>query len=161
MKETIDMLTHEFKQSSLFDQYSPPVISKSSGTNPKLEVIVVFTSVEGTVAAMHRTAALLKGLNGHISLLDFQTIPHQLPLENPPVSSDFTEHRLLAITNASSVDTTAHVFLCRYPLEALTSVLKAGSLIVMGCRKRWWPTWETKLARKLRQAGYQIILHKI
>jgi hypothetical protein len=111
--------------------------------------------------SMHRAAALVTGLNGHISLLDLQTVPHQLPLDHPPVSLDFAKHRLVAIANASSVETTACVYLCRCPVEALMSVLKAGSLIVIGCRNRWWPTWETKLARKLQHAGYEIVLHRL
>jgi hypothetical protein len=85
-----------FKESSLLDQCSPPGTSESSATNPKLEVVVVFTSVDATVAAMHRAAALLKGLDGHISLLDFQVVPQQLSFENPPVSVSFTKRRLVA-----------------------------------------------------------------
>lgn len=111
--------------------------------------------------SMHRAAALVTGLNGHISLLDLQTVPRQLPLDHPPVSIDFVKRRLVAIADASSVETAAYVYLCRCPVEALMSALKAGSLIVIGYRKRWWPTWETKLARKLQRAGYQIVLHKL
>jgi hypothetical protein len=106
---------------------------------------------------MQGAAALLNVLNGHISLVAFQTVPHQLALENPPISVGFTKRRLLAIGNESSVETTAYVYLCRCPLEALTPVLAPRTLIVIGCRRRWWPTWETKLAQKLRHAGYQII----
>ena len=148
------------KRSSLLDQCSPPGVSESNGTSPKLEVVVLFTSPGAAIAALHGAAALLQGLNGHISLLDFQTVPHQLPLDNPPISVDFIKRRLLAIASASSVETSAYVYLCRCPLEALMSVLKPGTLIVIGCRRRWWPSWETKLAEKLRHEGYQIILHK-
>jgi hypothetical protein len=153
------MVNHPHRE-LLLDQSSPPGVSEANASDRKLEIAVVFTSVEATLAAMRRAVALLKGLDGHISLLDFETVPRQLPIENPPVSIDFTKRRLLAIAEASSAETTAYVYLCRCPFEALTSVLKGGSLIVIGCRSKWWPTWETKLARKLQRAGYQIILHK-
>jgi hypothetical protein len=153
------MVEHSSKRSSLLDQGSPPGVSESNGTSPKLEVVVLFTSPGATIAAMHGAAALLQGLNGHISLLDFKTVPHQLPLDNPPISVDFIKRRLLAIASASFVETSAYVYLCRCPL-ALMSILKPGTLIVIACRGRWWPTWETKLAEKLRHEGYQIILHK-
>lgn len=153
------MITQQFRPSSP-DQCSPPGISESKGMNPKLEIVVFLTSVKATLAAMDQAARLLKGLNGHISLVHFPTVPRQLALDSPPVSLDFTKERLLAIANESSVDTTAYLYLCRCPFEGLMSVLKPDALIIIGCPRRWWPTWETKLARKLQHAGYQVILQK-
>src|SRR5256885_715792 len=103
-------------------------------------------SLEATIAAINRASTLLRGLNGHISLVVANTVPYPLPLENPPVSLDFNKHCLLEIAQASPVETTVHLYLCRCRSEILTSVLKPGSLVVIGSRKRWWPTWEKRLA---------------
>jgi len=35
--------------------------------------------------------------------------------------------------------------------------LKVGSIVILGGRKRWWPTKEERLARQLRRAGYEVL----
>jgi hypothetical protein len=45
-------------------------------------------------------------------------------------------------------------------METLAAVLEPHSLIVLGARKRWWPTQEKRLARKLRRAGHEVILEE-
>ena len=49
-------------------------------------------------------------------------------------------------------------YLCRDPLEALKRILNRNCPVVMGVRKRWWPTRDERVARKLRRAGYNVIL---
>jgi hypothetical protein len=70
---------------------------------------------------------------------------------------DFNKRRLINIASESPVETTVHLYLCRWRLETLASVLKPGSVVVIGGRKRWWPTWEKSLARKLQTAGFIVI----
>ena len=45
----------------------------------------------------------------------------------------------------------------RDPAETLAAVLKPDSVVVLGGRKRWWPTTEERLARKLRRIGHEVI----
>jgi hypothetical protein len=140
--------------------FTPPVPPEPSAPERKLEVAVLFTSVEPTIAAMRRAESLVVGLNGHISLIDVQIVPRQLPLENPTVSLEFSRQRLLAIADKVNVETSAFVFLCRQPFETLQSVLRPGSVVLLGGRKRLWQTWEKKLSSKLRAAGYDAIMVK-
>jgi hypothetical protein len=140
------------------DACAPPLSPETTPSERKLELAVLFTSVESTVAAMQRAESLLRGLDGHIHLIEVQIVPRQLPLEKPPISLDFTKRRLLAIADESNVETSVCVFLCRIPFETLKSVLKPGAAVVLGCRTKWWPTWERKLAGKLRRAGYEVML---
>jgi len=42
-------------------------------------------------------------------------------------------------------------------VETLKAVLSQRSLVVVGGHKRWWPTPEKRLARKLRRAGHEVI----
>lgn len=123
----------------------------------RLEVAVVFTSAASTIAALRKAGALADRLRARINLVVPQVVPHPLPLESPPVLLDFSERRFREIATESPVETTVQIYLCRDRLETLKSVLARRSLVVIGGRKRWWPTREESLARKLRRAGHEVI----
>jgi hypothetical protein len=131
------------------------------GSDGQLEVAVLFTSAETTDSAIKKTAGLLQGLNARINLVAVQAVPYRLAINSPPVSTSFHEQRLEDIASESPIETTAHLYICRSPLETLTSVLQPGSILVVGIRKRWWPTWERRLARKLEFAGLRILLLEV
>jgi hypothetical protein len=136
----------------------PPGTDRAEG---KLEIAVFFTSPEATVAAIGRAAALLKGLNGRISLIAAQTVPYPLALDNPPVPFAFNKQRLLEIAGKSPVQMTVHLCVCRSRSEMLMTLLKPGSVVVIGGRKTWWPTWEKKLAEELRRSGLDVVLLEV
>lgn len=126
--------------------------------DPRFELAVVFTSFDATIAALKMAGALASGLSAHITLVVPQVVPYCLPLENPPVLLDFTRQRLGEIASDSPVETTIRHCLCRDRLVTLTAVLKPGSIVVIGGRKKWWPTREKTLARRLRRFGHEVIL---
>jgi hypothetical protein len=126
--------------------------------NGRLEVVVVYTSVDATIAAIKLAAGLANSLDGRITLLVIQRVPYPLPLEEPPVLLDFSKQRFRDLASLSSVETSVRVYLCREPLKVLTGVLRPHSVIVIGGQKSWWPTREAKLVGKLRRAGHEVIL---
>ena len=123
----------------------------------RLNVDVVFTSVEPTLAALKKAGALASRLNGRVTLVVPQIVPYPLPLKTPPVLIDFNERRFRIIASESPVETTVRIYLCRDPLEALTAVLQPHSVVVVGGRRSWWPTAEKRLAGKLRRVGHEVI----
>ena len=127
-------------------------------TPARLNVFVVFTSVEATLAALKQAGCLAAELGGRIILMALQVVPYPLPLTKPPVGIDWNERRLRLIAGESHVETIVHVHLCRDWQRALEDALRAHSLVVLGGRKRWWPTRESKLARRLHGAGHEVIL---
>jgi hypothetical protein len=127
-------------------------------TDSKLAISVVFTSVESTLAALKEAGNLASSLGGRITLIVPQIVPYPLPLTSPPILVDFNERRLRVIAANCRVETRVCIYLCRDPLETLQSVLASHSLVVIGTRKRWWPTAEKRLAAKLRRAGHQVIV---
>lgn len=133
---------------------APPTIEE---TGARLNVAVVFTSVESTLAALRKAAALANRLSGRNTLVVPQVVPYPLPLGSPPVLLGWNKKRFRAIASQSPVETTVLICLCRDPLEALIAVLSPRSLVVIGGRKRWWPTAEKRLVRKLRRAGHEVI----
>src|ERR1022692_3570619 len=126
--------------------------------NSKFNIAVVFTSIESTLSALRKAGALANRLCACITLIVPQVVPYPLPLTSPPVLVDFNERRLRVLAGHCRVETRVAIYLCRDPLETLKSVLKPHSLVVVGSRKRWWPTAEKRLAAKLRRAGHEVMV---
>jgi hypothetical protein len=133
---------------------APPAIEE---TESRLNVAVIFTSVQSTLAALRKAGTLANRLSGRITLVVPQVVPFPLPLTSPPVLLDWNEKRFRAIASESPVETAVLIYLCRDQLETLITVLSPHSLVVVGGRKRWWPTAERRLARTLRRAGHEVI----
>jgi hypothetical protein len=136
--------------------FQGPTVEKDDA---KLNISVIFTSAESTLAALKRAGTLAGNLGARVMLLVPQVVPYPLPLESPPVLLDWNERRFHAIAKASPVETVVRLYLCRDSLETLMDALNPRSLVVIGSRKqRWRFTRERKLARELRRAGHQVIL---
>ena len=127
-------------------------------SEPRLNISVVFTSVESTLGALREAGRLASSLGAHVTLLVPQIVPYPLALDGPPVAEGFNERRLRLVAGQSRVDTTVQVCLCRDRVEALRAVLPPHSLVVVGGGQRWWPTSEQRLADKLRRAGHEVIV---
>ncbi len=123
----------------------------------RLNVAVVFTSVDATIAALRKAGTLASRLGGRITLLVPQVVPYPLPLTSPPVLLEWNERRFRVIASEGPVETRVLLYLCRDRLETLKAALSPRSLIVVGGRKRWWPASEERLARNLRRAGHEVI----
>ena len=134
----------------------PETASETGGR--KLEVSVVFTTLQGTLAALQTADELARDLGAQIRILLTQVVPYPLPLASCPVFLPFTERRLHALASQAAVPVRAHVYLCRDSRQALLEALEPESLVVIGGNKRWWPTREESLARLLRSQGHQVIL---
>lgn len=131
-----------------------PIEEAGSGLN----ISVVFTSVQSTLAALKEAGRLAGSLGARITLLVPQVVPYPLPLESPPVLVEFNERRFRVIASQSPVETSVHIYLCRDKFATLASVLSPGSIVVLGGRKRWWwPSRDQALARELRHAGHEVI----
>jgi hypothetical protein len=162
-----------------------PVHSFTAESESKLDIAVVFTSVDGTLAALKEAGHLASSLGGRITLVVPQIVPYPLPLSSPPVLLDFNERRLRVIASNCRVETRVCIYLCREAFETLSAVLKPHSLVVLGSaksaarttksvgncpvprsvlrgfigsRKRWWPTPEERLAAKLRRLGHRVVV---
>ena len=127
----------------------------------KLGIVVVFTSVNSTLAALKEAGNLANSLGARITLVVPQVVPYPLPLESPPVLVEFNENRFRVMASKSPVETSVQIYLCRDQFETLASVLKPGSIVVLGGKKRWWPTKDELLARQLRRAGYEVLFKEM
>ena len=133
----------------------PPVFDPP---DQDLHISVIATSLEATAAALKKASDLASRLGANIALIVPQVVPFPLPLASPPVLVGFNENRYRAIVQENSVQTSVRIYLCRDRLETVRSALKPRSLVVLGGRKRWWPTAEKRLASKLRKDGHEVIV---
>jgi len=49
-----------------------------------------------------------------------------------------------------------HIYLCRSRIETLLQVLRPPSLLVIGGRRRLWPTAESRLSKAAISAGHSV-----
>src|SRR5437667_12655957 len=83
--------------------------SDNTVSESALEVNVIFTTVEETLPALRAAGELAHGLNATIKLLVAQVVPYPLPLDCPPVQSDFTARRFRTIVGRQRVETRVQV----------------------------------------------------
>jgi hypothetical protein len=145
-------------QRTLTPAPAPPAPREPSEAEPRLNIEVIFTSIEATLAALKQAAELASRLAARITLVVPQVVPRPLQLESPPVLIDWNERRFRVVAKRSSVETTVQIYLCRDRIQTLCAVLRPHSIVVIGSPKRWWPTWEGNLSRVLRRAGHEVIV---
>src|SRR2546425_1272771 len=125
-----------------------------------IEVNVIFTDFESTLAALKMAGSLACNLGPRINLVAAQVGPLVFPLTRPPVAVDYTEQRLLDLAYRGAqgpLETSVQLYLCRDKRQVLLRVLKPKSLVVIGAKCRWWPTEESKLAEALRSNGQEVV----
>jgi hypothetical protein len=131
----------------------PPHIS----LEPEKSVSVIFTSCNLTVKALEKAAEMAKPLGANIVVVAVQAVPYSVPLDRPPVPMEFVMRRFEEAASRYPEKIQVFGYLCRDPMEAFKRILNHHSPVVMGIRKRWWPTRDEKLSRRLRRAGYDVI----
>ena len=131
--------------------------SIGDGSNAGLKVNVLFTTPEATRSAVKMAAQLAGSLGARIRIIAPQVVPFPLQLAQPTIAPEFTARRARAIMEGCSLETEIEVCLCREALDAALSVLKPNSLVLIGGRRRFWPTAETRIASQLRRRGHQVL----
>src|SRR5579864_650755 len=81
--------------------------------NSKLNIAVIFTSIDSTLLALRTAGTLASRLNACLTLIVPQIVPYPLPMTCPPVLIDFNERRFRVIAGACPVETAVQIYLCR------------------------------------------------
>ncbi len=123
-----------------------------------LQVTVLYTTPRATLAALGMAARLGVGLDTCPQVVWMYAVPYTLPLEKTAVSARFLEEQISALASESPVEITTRICLCRDPRRSFHETFSPHSLIVIGRKKRWWPTQEEDWAKELRKDGHEVIL---
>ena len=130
--------------------------AKTSAANG-IQIAVVFTDAPGGVAALQLAERLAQHLGAHLRLIMPYEVHYSLPLEAPPVMAEYLESQLKELAESTGMKVDAQVCLCREKRSALNQLLPPNSLIVVGGKRRWWPTPAQKLVQTLQADGHHVI----
>jgi hypothetical protein len=128
--------------------------------DPGTPVFVVFTSMSRTLKAMEKAREIARFVGTNIEVVAVQVVPFPLPLERPPVSLEFIFRRFEAMAAGFPQKFRISTYLCRDPMEAYKRILNRNCLVVIGVKKSWMAGPQERLARKLRRAGYRVVIVK-
>jgi len=123
-----------------------------------LEVVVLFTTMDETAAALEAASTLARGLQARVKLLVLQIVPYPLALNEPAVPPSHIASRLLSLAHDAGVEASIEIRLCRETGDALCRSLPAHSIVVLGIRGRWWRPSSGRLGQLLRKQGHHVVL---
>ena len=126
-----------------------------------LELFVIFTDATGTLAALQMADALGQRLEAHIRLIMPYEVPYALSLTKPAVPVEFLERQIRNLAGSTHLEVAANIYLCRDKRRTLALLLKPHSLVVVGGKKRWWPTAAQRLAQAIQRDGHQVIFAEL
>lgn len=132
---------------------------RDSSPDSRLQVNVIFTTGDGTTAALDTAGRLAQGLDAQFWVYAPLLVPHRLSLDQPLVDPDHVRRQILGALSGFVAENDVHVeiCLCRDPRECFEQVLAPGSLIFLGGRSSWRTTRERRLERVLRGLGHDVV----
>jgi hypothetical protein len=128
--------------------------------DPGLQVTVIYTTPEGTLAALKAAGALANDLNARVGLIVTEVVPFRLPLDQPRVSVEFLKERQDSLVSEAGIEgeeVRVQICLCRDRKHTLRQVLAPRSLVVIGGRRKWWSSREQQLEKCLSRLGHHVI----
>jgi hypothetical protein len=120
-------------------------------------VYVVYTSTDETLAALRTAGGFAAALRATLILVHYRAVPYPLPVDGPTGISPIQTETFLERLRAEPVEVERRVCLCRDGRHAIGLALKRPSLVVVGGRRRWWPTRADAWRRTLESAGHYVI----
>lgn len=122
-------------------------------------VNLVYTQPEATAAALRAAESLAQDLESTIHVRALVPVPCQLEIDCGFYSAQALIgllEKLLQRVGSNRCEYVLHVYVCRSRIETLLRVLRPSSLLVIGGRRRFWPTAEGRIAKAMRAAGHSV-----
>jgi hypothetical protein len=129
---------------------------RSTGRAPQ-QVYVLYTDVEETLCAVRVADQLASAIGGGVTVIHFRMFGFAEPLDHPAGPSPVEAAAFTAGLAAEDCDARVRVCLCRDARQAIRSVIDRHSLVVIGGRRRWWPTPSSRWRRTLEEEGYAVV----
>src|SRR4051812_46891768 len=112
------------------------------------DVHILYTSPEGTRAALAVARVLGKDLGIVIRLLAFQVVPPRLSMTDPPIAPEFAVNEILrSLKPCDLSNVTVEYVLCREKKETILRWVTKPATVVLGGRNSIFRSEEMRLAR--------------
>ncbi len=122
-----------------------------------IELVVLHTSTNGTLESLKYAGALAEGLGAQIRLVVLYVVPYPLGVDCPPVAIEFTQRRFRTLASRGPVEAFVDIRIGRDRCEMLDLALRPSALIVLERPRRWWPSKEAQMVKRLRKLGHQVV----
>jgi hypothetical protein len=120
-------------------------------------VYVVFTSIDGTLAAVRVAGDFARAFGVPVTLIHFRTVPYALSVDEPTGMSPVETDAFIARLRAETLDIRVRVYVCRDGRRAIPLAFRPHSLIVVAGQHGWWPTESERWRRTLEAAGHFVV----
>lgn len=125
----------------------------------RLSINVVYTGPDTTLPALRAVDSLARDLSATVHIRAMVTVPRQLAMDFAFTSVQFVKGLLTDLVErvgSGHCEYVLHIYLCRSRVETLLRVLRPSSLLVIGGRRRLWPTAARRLAKAAVSAGHSV-----
>jgi hypothetical protein len=124
----------------------------------KLEIDVIYTDCEATLAAIRYAARLATSLHARIRIVLPAIVPYPLTLDECPVCEAHHRRLLSTVADGIRIETVAEIVRCREYAD-LNRAMPPHSIVVVGRCRRWWRQWSVgnRLERALIAGGHNVI----
>ena len=123
-----------------------------------LSLTVLFTTVRGTLDALHGAAHFSHDLEARLQILVPYVIPYPLPIDKEKFDPKSRLGEFITMCEQQPIETRIDIWLCRDVCQCIHDGLRPNSLVVIGGRRSWWPlAYEKRLTRSVQAAGHQVV----
>src|SRR5450631_809122 len=153
------MIYQDCRFGSDVDSGAPSTADDQDGRRPRISVI--YTTIEGTLAALDAAVRLSRGLEAEIVLLVAEELALYYSLDYPPIATAFFEKVCKAILAELQLDAAPirlEIYFCRRQIKCFESALHPRSVVVLGTGHHFWRRKERKLASTLKALGHDALL---
>ena len=124
----------------------------------KPEVVVLFSTAEGTIPAFKQAVALAREIDASLRLIVLEEVPSPLEPDATPASAELMIRRLWTEVPTYGVQSRVQIYRCRNKEQALGRIFGAPSIVVIGGVRGWWLAEARRLSRLLEKCGHLVLV---
>ena len=130
----------------------------SGAFSGEVELVVPFTEPDLARALLRKAVALTAGLQARISLVAVHAVPFPADFRCSAATHTFLVERLTELAAECPLPVNPLIVLARSSEEGFRYALRPESTVLVGTYRRFWRTYEERLARTLVADGHKVAL---
>ena len=126
-----------------------------------VEIVIPVTDIAVLAPVIDAAEQWSSGLHARLQLLFVRVLPFPLPLEPSETTRQHIVTQASRFTASCALTVTVQIVFARSLGEGYRYALRPNSTVLLGTRRRWWPTREERLARELVSGGHNVGLMQV